>query len=72
MNRVIRLGEKREVLKDADLLEAGPVFELDGVEFDPAQQGYTQVHNYALYFWRPYLGNTAFALWELLLSFCSG
>jgi len=39
---------------------------------DPAQQGYTIVHNYALYFWRPYLGNTAFALWELLLSFCYG
>ena len=30
------------------------------------------VHNYALYFWRPYLGNTAFALWELLASFCYG
>lgn len=30
------------------------------------------VHNYAHYFWRPYLGNTAFALWELLLSFCYG
>ncbi len=72
MNRVIHLGEKREVFKDADLLEAGPVFELDGVEFDPAQKGYTLVHNYALYFWRPYLGNTAFALWELLLSFCYG
>jgi len=39
---------------------------------DPAQCGYTAVHNYALYFWRPYLGNTAFSLWELLLSFCYG
>nr|MBC7245518.1 hypothetical protein [Chloroflexota bacterium] len=43
-----------------------------GDAFDPAQHGYTIVSNYALYFWRPYLGNTAFALWELLLSFCYG
>ncbi|MGQ9494075.1 MAG: hypothetical protein ACUVR2_09970 [Anaerolineae bacterium] len=39
---------------------------------DPAQYGYTMVSNYALYFWRPYLGNAAFSLWELLLSFCYG
>jgi hypothetical protein len=59
------------VSEDADLLEAGPGFEpYGGVEINPAQRGYTVVHNYALYFWRPYLGNTAFALWELLLSFC--
>lgn len=44
----------------------------DGDSLDPAQYGYTVVSNYALYFWRPYLGNTAFALWELLLSFCYG
>ncbi|MBC7233926.1 MAG: hypothetical protein H5T68_11880 [Chloroflexi bacterium] len=43
-----------------------------GDSLDPAQCGYTVVSNYALYFWRPYLGNTAFALWELLLSFCYG
>jgi len=52
------------------LLEDGPTFHCAGSPFDPAQQGYTVVHNYALYFWRPYLGNTAFALWELLVSFC--
>jgi hypothetical protein len=54
------------------LLEAGPSFMRHGAPFDPAQHGYTIVHNYALYFWRPYLGNTAFALWELLASFCYG
>jgi hypothetical protein len=57
---------------DPPLLEPGPIFEVQGEEIDPAQHGYTAVHNYALYFWRPYLGNTAFALWELLLSFCYG
>jgi len=60
------------VTEDAELLDAGPSFELQGIEINPAQHGYTIVHNYALYFWRPYLGNTAFALWELLLSFCYG
>jgi len=57
---------------DPELLEPGPTFDVEGEELDPAQRGYTQVHNYAHYFWRPYLGNTAFALWELLLSFCYG
>ena len=57
---------------EQDLLEEEAVFVVAGVEVDPAQRGYTAVHNYALYFWRPYLGNTAFALWELLLSFCYG
>jgi hypothetical protein len=60
------------VTEDADLLEESPGLELHGVEVHPAQHGYTVVYNYALYFWRPYLGNTAFALWELLLSFCYG
>ena len=60
------------VTPDPPLLEPGPVFEVQGDEIDPAQHGYTAVHNYALYFWRPFLGNTAFALWELLLSFCYG
>jgi hypothetical protein len=58
--------------KDAALLEASPPLELGVLEVNPAQYGYTMVHNYALYFWRPYLGNMAFALWELLLSFCYG
>jgi hypothetical protein len=57
-------------LSDEGLLEDGPTFDRAGSPFDPAQQGYTLLHNYALYFWRPYLGNTAFALWELLVSFC--
>ena len=57
---------------DHELLDPGPTFDVSGEELDPAQRGYTLVHNYAHYFWRPYLGNTAFALWELLLSFCSG
>ena len=57
---------------DGELLEPGPIFLVRGVEVDPAQLGYAMVHNYALYFWRPYLGSTAFALWELLLSFCYG
>jgi hypothetical protein len=61
------------VSEDADLLEAGPSFEpYAGVEVNPAERGYTVVYNYALYFWRPFLGNTAFALWELMLSFCYG
>jgi len=55
-----------------DLLEPGVTFVVAGEEVDPAQHGYTAVHNYANYFWRPYLGNTAFSLWELLLSFCYG
>ena len=57
---------------DPDLLEPGPFFACDGEYIDPAQQGYAIVYNYAAYFWRPYLGNTAFALWELLVSFCYG
>ena len=57
---------------DPDLLEPSPIFRVRGEEVDPAQQGFCQVHNYAHYFWRPYLGNTAFSLWELLLSFCWG
>jgi len=43
-----------------------------GAERDPARTGFTVVHNYAHYFWRPYLGNAAFSLWELLVSFCYG
>ena len=43
-----------------------------GSDCDPALMGFTQVSNYAHYFWRPYLGNAAFGLWELLLSFCYG
>lgn len=58
--------------REEELLEEEAVFVVGGVEFDPARSGYTAVHNYAHYFWRPYLGNTAFALWELLLSFCYG
>ena len=54
------------------LLAPGPTFERGGEAFDPAERGFTAVHNYALYFWRPYLGNTAFGLWELLVSFCYG
>ena len=57
---------------DDDLLEEGPYFDVDGVDVNPAVEGFTMTHNYAHYFWRPYLGNTAFAVWELLLSFCYG
>ena len=57
---------------DPELLDPGPTFDVSGEELDPAQRGFTMVHNYAHYFWRPYLGHTAFALWELLLSFCYG
>jgi hypothetical protein len=67
----MNVGED-QALEDAPLLEAGPCFEPHGVKLDPAQHGYTAVHNYALYFWQPYLGHMAFALWELLLSFCYG
>ena len=55
-----------------DLLQDGACFVVRGREVYPAQRGYTAVYNYALYFWRPYLGGTAFDLWELLLSFCYG
>jgi hypothetical protein len=65
-------GDRPFASDDADLLEPGPCFERQGEWIDPAQQGYAMVHNYAAYFWRPYLGNTAFALWELLVSFCYG
>ena len=54
------------------LLQEEASFVVHGQEVHPAQRGYTAVYNYALYFWRPYLGNTAFSLWELLLSFCYG
>jgi hypothetical protein len=54
------------------LLDEEATFVIAGVEVNPARHGYTAVYNYAHYFWRPYLGNTAFALWELLLSFCYG
>lgn len=57
---------------DDDLLPSGPTFALGNDIVDPAHQGFTIVHNYALYFWRPYLGNTAFALWVLLVSFAFG
>lgn len=43
-----------------------------GAERDPARTGFTLVHNYAHYFWRPFLGNAAFSLWELLVSYCYG
>jgi hypothetical protein len=65
-------GEPPFASDEPDLLEPGPCFECHGECIDPAQQGYAVVHNYAAYFWRPYLGNTAFALWELLVSFCYG
>lgn len=58
--------------QEEGLLEEEATFVVSGVEVNPAQHGYTAVYNYAHYFWRPYLGNTAFALWELLLSFCHG
>jgi len=63
---------RRFVSHDDDLLEEGPYFDVDGVDVNPAVEGFTMIHNYAHYFWRPYLGNTTFALWELLLSFCYG
>jgi len=45
-----------------------------GEESDPAglSKGFVMVPHYAQYFWRPYLGLAAFALWEMLLSFCYG
>jgi hypothetical protein len=58
--------------QEEGLLDEEATFVVGGVEVNPAEHGYTAVHNYASYFWRPYLGNTAFALWELLLSFCYG
>jgi len=41
---------------------------------DPAglSRGFVMIPHYAQYFWRPYLGLAAFALWEVLLSFCYG
>ncbi len=72
MNDDIDIREHRTtfVSDDPPLLDVGPAVEELGAPLNPAQHGYTMVHNYALYFWRPYLGSTAFALWELLLSFC--
>ena len=72
MTDLPRAGDTPFASDDPDLLEPGPCFECEGEYIDPAQQGYAVVHNYAAYFWRPYLGNTAFALWELLVSFCYG
>ena len=45
-----------------------------GTDSDPAglALGFVMVPHYAQYFWRPYLGLAAFALWETLLSFCYG
>jgi len=62
----------RFITGDRELLGEGPCFDVDGTDINPALEGFTMVHNYAHYFWRPYLGNTAFSLWELLLSFCYG
>ncbi len=41
---------------------------------DPAglAMGFTMVPHYAQYFWRPYLGMAAFAIWQMLVSFCYG
>jgi hypothetical protein len=58
--------------QEVGLLAEEVSFVVGGVEANPAQHGYTAVYNYASYFWRPYLGSSAFALWELLLSFCYG
>ena len=54
------------------LLESESPWREMGARRDPAAVGFTVVHNYAHYFWRPYLGSTAFSLWELLLSYCYG
>ncbi|MCG2768274.1 MAG: hypothetical protein L6435_07805 [Anaerolineae bacterium] len=45
-----------------------------GTDSDPAglSMGFVMIPHYAQYFWRPYLGLAAFALWEMLLSFCYG
>ena len=45
-----------------------------GEDSDPAglSKGFIMIPHYAQYFWRPYLGLAAFALWEMLLSFCYG
>ncbi len=74
MNSSISISKPRDGFstEDVALLKEGSIFEVRGMEVNPAQHGYTIVHNYALYFGRPYLGNTAFGLWELLLSFCYG
>jgi len=74
VNSSISISKPRDGFstEDVALLKEGSIFEVRGMEVNPAQHGYTIVHNYALYFGRPYLGNTAFGLWELLLSFCYG
>jgi len=45
-----------------------------GEDSDPAglSMGFVMIPHYAQYFWRPYLGLAAFALWQMLLSFCYG
>jgi len=57
---------------DAELPGNNATLMRGGEPFDPSRHGFVRVHLYALYFWRPYLGNTAFSLWELLLSYCFG
>jgi len=45
-----------------------------GTDSDAAglSMGFVMIPHYAQYFWRPYLGLAAFALWQMLLSFCYG
>lgn len=39
------------------------------VNFDPTTAGWVMLANYAIHYWQPYLGITAFALWIALRSF---
>lgn len=50
-----------------DQQDAGAVMKL--VSFDPARRGFTQVSNYAIRFWQPYIGQDPFVLWVTLRSF---
>ena len=57
---------------ETELLAEESPWRAMGAGRDPARCGYTLISNYAHYFWRPYLGNVAFSVWELLVSYCYG
>jgi len=64
-----RPGEEEVVAADDLRLPPSARFAIELIEFNPQEAGFVQVSNYALQFWQPLVGPTAFALWLTLRSF---
>jgi len=61
---------KEEEVEGDDLhLPPSARFAIELIEFNPQEAGFVQVSNYALQFWQPLVGPTAFTLWLTLRSF---